>query len=123
MEDIELLSVRNRELRLTRLIKKITKRYDDILVDCPPHLGVISDNALMACRRLLVPARMQHTYMRSFDKLIGQIDYLEDEYDVRIGLIGVVPVAYFGHPDEQAYLEALARYCHRRCSLPGLFRL
>ena len=107
MADIELLTVRNRELRLTRLFKKISKRYDYILVDCPPHLGVISDNALMACRRLLVPARMQHTFLRSFDKLMGQIDDLEDEYDVRIGLVGVVPVAYFGHPDEQAYLEAL----------------
>ena len=69
MADIELLPVRNRELRLTRLFKKISKRYDYFVVDCPPHLDVISGYTLMVCRRLLVPARMQRTYMHRFDSV------------------------------------------------------
>ena len=51
--------------------------------------------------------------MRRFDKLMEQIDDLECEFDVRIGLIGVAPVAYLGYPDEQAYLAAL------KAEMPG----
>ena len=106
MADMELLPARNRERRLEHIFEGIEDSYDYILVDCPPHLAVISDYALMACRRLLAPARMQHTYMRRFNKPMEQIDDLEDEYDVRIGLSGVVPVTRLGYPDERANLEA-----------------
>jgi len=105
-----LVAKRNREGRLSRILKTIRKPYDYILVDCPPQRGAISDNALLACRRVLVPAEMHEAYMDEVSGLFRQVRALEGDFDIQIGVVGIVPVAYRGNPDEAAYLEALRQY-------------
>ena len=49
-----LATARNRERRLELIFEAIAGSYDYILVDCPPSLGTVTDNALLACRRILI---------------------------------------------------------------------
>ena len=98
---------RNREWRLARVLKAIRKPYDFILVDCPPGTGAVSDNALLACQRVLAPAEMHEAFMPSISGVMMQLRSLSRIFEVAVDMVGFVPVAYRGTPDEVAYLDAL----------------
>ena len=66
-----LATARNRERRLERIFEDIEADYDFILVYCPPSLGIVTDNALLACRHILIPARMHQTYTYTITTLLA----------------------------------------------------
>ena len=70
LADKALFTVHNRERRLERIFETISGVYDFILVDCPPNLGTVTDNALLACRHVLVPARMNKKNTRAITILL-----------------------------------------------------
>jgi chromosome partitioning protein len=61
-----------------------------VVVDCPPSLGILTDNALLACQNVLVPAQAEGTSIRALEILFDQIDSLVAAFDVEIGVVGVV---------------------------------
>ena len=102
-----LMGQRNREGRLARVFQRIQTDYEYILADCPPALNVVTDNALLACRRVLIPARMHRTYRGSINNLMGQINTLREAFETNIDIVGVVPVGFEQQTDQQAFMEAL----------------
>lgn len=107
LADKALFTVHNRERRLERLLEPIISDYDYILVDCPPNLGTVTDNALLACRHVLVPARMNKKNTRAITILLDQIETLEDAFRVPIDVIGVVPVGYVPDADQKQVMREL----------------
>jgi chromosome partitioning protein len=81
-------SMRGRE-RLSMLLEDVDV-YDYVVVDCPPSLGILTDNALLACRHVLIPAEAEDTSIRALDLLFKQIDTLEENYETRIQEVGLV---------------------------------
>jgi chromosome partitioning protein len=67
-----------------------THAYEFVIVDCPPALGILTDNALLACRNVLVPAQAEGTSIRALEILFDQIDSLVAAFDEEIGVVGVV---------------------------------
>ena len=57
--EIELVSIPNREKQLLRLINKVKKDYDFILIDCPPSLGLLTLNALVVSDSVLIPIQSE----------------------------------------------------------------
>jgi len=114
LEDKALFTVHNRERRLERILETLSHAYDYILIDCPPNLGTVTDNALLASRHVLVPARMNVKNTRAITILLDQIETLEDAFRVEIGVVGMVPVAFVPDADQKAVLEDL------RQNMPGL---
>lgn len=82
-------SMRSRE-RLSLAFEEIEDDYEFIIVDCPPSLGHLTDNALLACQRVLVPALAEGTSIRALEILYEQIDTLTAGYDTEIDDIGLV---------------------------------
>jgi chromosome partitioning protein len=79
----ELVSgMRGRE-RLSMLLEDVTG-YDFLVVDCPPSLGLLTDNALLACENVLIPAEAEDTSIRAVELLFKQIDSLEDNFGASI---------------------------------------
>ena len=79
----ELVSgMRGRE-RLSMLLDEVTG-YDFLVVDCPPSLGLLTDNALLACENVLIPAEAEDTSIRAVELLFKQIDSLEDNFGASI---------------------------------------
>jgi ATPases involved in chromosome partitioning len=64
--------------------------YDYVIIDCPPFLGNLMDNALYAARHTLVPALAETTSKRAFELLFDHIEALERDYDIGIRECGVV---------------------------------
>lgn len=78
------------EQRLKRAFEYIPDKYDFVIIDCPPGLGSLTDNALLATRRILIPAEAKGTSIRALELLKDQIDSLEMFFDTEIKPIGLV---------------------------------
>lgn len=76
----ELVSAMRGREKLRILLDGVTG-YDFILVDCPPSLGILTDNALLACGNVIIPAEAEDTSIRAMDLLFKQIDSLEENFD------------------------------------------
>ncbi|SDR38223.1 chromosome partitioning protein [Natronobacterium texcoconense] len=77
-------SEENAEMRLDRLLTQLEDEYDVVVVDCPPHLGVITDNGLCAAGNLVIPALAEPTSKRSLELLFDYMGALEMDHDVTI---------------------------------------
>jgi len=82
-------SMRSRE-RLEMAFDALSTTYDYIIIDCPPSLGHLTDNALLATQNVLIPALAEGTSIRALEILFDQVDSLEDGYGVDIEYLGLI---------------------------------
>lgn len=82
-------AMRSRE-RLSLAFDALDHDYEYIIVDCPPSLGHLTDNALLATRNVLIPALAEGTSVRALEILYDQIDTLSGGYDVEVTDVGLV---------------------------------
>jgi chromosome partitioning protein len=85
-----LFMTRNREHKLRALLSEITG-YDWILIDCPPNLGNLTDNALNASQLVIIPIQAETTSVRALDLLFDQIESIEQGLKIKISILAVVP--------------------------------
>lgn len=67
-----------------------TDQYDYVIIDCPPDMYRLTDNALVAAQNILVPALAETTSKRAFELLLDHIEFLEGDFDISIQERGVV---------------------------------
>lgn len=72
--EIELVSVVARESRLTRAIAAFKEEYDYILIDCPPSLGLLTVNALVAAQEVLIPIQCEYYALEGLNQLLSNIN-------------------------------------------------
>lgn len=89
-------TARAMEWRLSRLLEVVEQldRYDACLIDCPPSLGVLTDNALLAARQALIPTQSEDSALRALRLLLKQVNSLQRAMRVEIDLIGMVVNLY-----------------------------
>lgn len=81
--------IRSRE-RLALAFEEVEDDYNFIMIDCPPSLGHLTDNALLASQNVLIPALAEGTSIRALEILYDQIDTLTAGYGTDIEDIGLV---------------------------------
>lgn len=86
-----LFMARNREHKLKNLLSAIDGQYDWILIDCPPALGNLTDNAINASRQVVVPIQAEATSLRALDLLFDQIESVEKGLGITVRVLAVVP--------------------------------
>ncbi len=91
--DVELAAKPGREWRLTRALNG--QSFDYILIDTPPSLGVVTQNALVAAHHVIVPVALSEFSLIGMDKLLSTIDELSDQLDIDdLDLLGIVVTFY-----------------------------
>ena len=85
-----LFMTRNREHKLRALLSEVAG-YDWILIDCPPNLGNLTDNALNASRLVIIPIQAETTSVRALDLLFDQIESIEQGLKIKISILAVIP--------------------------------
>lgn len=69
--EIELVSVPERERRLRRVLEPLRPRFDRILIDCPPSLGLLTLNALVAADAVLIPLHCEYFALEGLAELVA----------------------------------------------------
>ncbi|WP_255666465.1 ParA family protein [Haladaptatus sp. DYF46] len=88
--EYELMTSIRTEERLSIAFDELDTEYDFIVVDCPPNLGVLTDNAMLACRNIVIPALAESTSIRALELLTNQVESLESGYDIDVTELALV---------------------------------
>ena len=90
--EIELVAAFSREYRLERALAEIVDDYDIVLIDCPPALGLLTINALVAAREVLVPIQCEYYALEGLGQLIGNVDLVKANLnpDLEVSTIALV---------------------------------
>jgi len=85
-----------RESLLRRATARINGDYDYILFDCPPSLGFISTNALVASKKVFIPVQTEHLALRSLDSLMEKIESVMTGLNPELTIGGLIATRYDG---------------------------
>lgn len=92
--EVELVSEDERELAMRRGLERIRDRYDYILIDCPPSLGLITLNMLAAADALLIPLQCEYYALEGLSQLLNTVHLVQQGVNPSLGIDGVVLTMY-----------------------------
>jgi chromosome partitioning protein len=92
--EIQLVSEVAREQTLLRLLEAVRSRYDVILIDCAPSLGLLTINALTAADRVLMPLECEFFALRGIALLTDTIAKVQDRLNQRLEILGILGTMY-----------------------------
>ena len=88
--EIELVNVEQRENILRNLINVLESSFDVIFLDCPPALGILTVNALVAAHSVLIPVQCEYYAMEGLSRLIGSIERIQQSLNPGLTIEGIV---------------------------------
>lgn len=105
--EIEMVDVPHREKRLKAALAPCRDRFDYILIDCPPALGLLTLNALVAADTFLIPAQPEYYALEGLSQLIATVRQVKRLYNPTLELEGVLFTMYDGrtHLTQQVVAE------------------
>ncbi len=88
--EVELTPIEQRERRLSALLDPLRDRYDYLLIDCPPSLGLLTLNALTAADSALIPIQCEYFALEGLGQLLATIRLVTDHLNPRLEVKGAV---------------------------------
>ena len=88
--ELELVDAFDRALRLRELLRPELSRYDYVILDCPPSLGLLTLNALTAAARVLVPMQCEYYALEGLTHLMATVDRVKAGPNPDLQVAGVV---------------------------------
>ena len=102
---VELLEAADRERLLARALGRVRDSYDFILVDCPPSLGILTLNGLVAADSVLIPIQAEYLALEGLTDLMETIRLIREGYNPALELEGILLTMY----DKRLILSAQIR--------------
>lgn len=88
--EIELVGEEDREEKLKRKLHHLSASYDYIIIDCPPSLGLLTVNALVAAAAVIVPLQCEYYAMEGLSRLTQTISLIKKQLNKELCLDGIV---------------------------------
>jgi chromosome partitioning protein len=88
--EIEMVNIEEREKMLRNFLKGLEADFDIIFVDCPPALGILTVNALVAARSVLIPVQCEYYAMEGLSRLVGSIERIQQSLNPGLTIEGIV---------------------------------
>ena len=88
--EIELVGVDERAQRLKRALEPVMAMYDYIVIDCPPSLGLLTLNSLVAATAVVIPMQCEYYALEGLSRLIETMDQVRAAYNPSLELAGIV---------------------------------
>ena len=94
--EIELVEMRGRETRLRALLRPVRDRYDYIVVDCPPSLGLLTVNGLAAAHGVVIPVQCEYLALEGLAQLMTTIQLVRRSLNPALQVRGLLLTMYDG---------------------------
>jgi chromosome partitioning protein len=87
---VELVDLDNREFRLDTALKEVKDKFDYIIIDGPPSLGLLTVNGLTASDKVLIPIQSEYYALEGLGQLLETISLIQNNLKPELGILGVV---------------------------------
>ena len=92
--EIELVGVDNREMLLKEALRPVAEDYDYIFIDCPPALGLLTVNGLVAADQLIIPMLAEFYALEGLSQLTNTIKVVRSNYNPNLDIGGILFVMF-----------------------------
>jgi chromosome partitioning protein len=92
--EVQLVAEVGREHTLVRVLRPLIDKYDYILVDCQPSLGLLTVNALAAADGVIIPLECEFFSLRGVALLIDTIEKVRERLNPKLEITGILPTMY-----------------------------
>ncbi len=94
--EIELVSALSRETRLRQAVVPVASRYDYVLIDCPPSLGLLTINALTAAEEIVIPVQAEYYALEGLSQLTAVVRRVREALNPSLHVSGVLVTMFDG---------------------------
>jgi len=88
--EVEFVNLKDREKKLRNLLKKLDAAYNFIILDCPPSLGFLTVNALVAADYLIIPLQCEYFAMEGLGYLLNTVKLVKTRLNPSLALAGIL---------------------------------
>jgi chromosome partitioning protein len=92
--NVELVDQQDREFFLQKALAQFQGHYDYVFVDCPPSLGILTLNGLVAADKVLIPLQCEYFAMEGLTQLLQSIKRVQEGYNSQLEILGIVFTMY-----------------------------
>ena len=92
--EVELVNLMAREHQLEKVLKPIRKKYDYILIDCPPSLGLLTLNALTCSNSVIIPIQCEYYALEGLGQLLNTVRLVQKNLNRKLEIEGVLLTMY-----------------------------
>ena len=92
--EVEFVGMEGWERRLQTVLEEVTERYDVVLLDCPPSLGHLTVNALVAADRILVPLQCEYYALEGISELVATVRRVQSRLNPQLVISGILLTMY-----------------------------
>ena len=88
--EVELVSAISREQRMKNAISEINEKYDYVVIDCPPSLGLITLNSLTAADGVIIPVQTEYYALEGLSQLMNTFNIVRKHLNSKLDIFGVL---------------------------------
>jgi chromosome partitioning protein len=88
--EIELIDLPNREKLMGRILSKMREKYDFVIIDCSPSLGLITTNALAAADSVIIPVQCEYFALEGLGKLLNTLKIIQRSINPKLEIEGLL---------------------------------
>ena len=94
--ELELLDKPEKEKKLKQVVDKISSEYDYIVIDCPPSVGMLTVNALVASDSVIIPVQCEYFSLEGLTQVLDIIDLVQQKMNTKLSVEGILFTMYDG---------------------------
>ena len=92
--EIEMVELKNRDTRMKNCLDTIKNKYDFIIIDCSPSLGIVTINSLVASDSIIIPVQCEYFALEGLGKLLETIKLIQSKLNYNLSIEGILLSMY-----------------------------
>ena len=92
--EVEMVELKNRDTRMKNCLDTIKNKYDFIIIDCSPSLGIVTINSLVASDSIIIPVQCEYFALEGLGKLLETIKLIQSKLNYNLSIEGILLSMY-----------------------------